>query len=146
MDTVHKSLLPALGLGIGIFLIGRFYVRPRAQIVEAGEEQKHTIENSKTREPGEWVPQNFDYPVIDPCKEELADIKPIPYRPFRWGPYFVTMGIRRMLWNEWIELDQQFEHYYKIREERIRTRGGRVLKTLPEKPGVVGSGSPAGEL
>ncbi|KAJ9267121.1 hypothetical protein DTO212C5_6039 [Paecilomyces variotii] len=27
------------------------------------------------------------------------------YRPFRHGPNFITMGIRKMDWNEWIEMD-----------------------------------------
>ena len=29
----------------------------------------------------------FEYPAIEPCVEELSQIKPIPYRPFRWGAY-----------------------------------------------------------
>lgn len=29
----------------------------------------------------------FEYPTIEPCTQELSQIKPIPYRPFRWGTY-----------------------------------------------------------
>lgn len=29
----------------------------------------------------------FEYPTIEPCTEELSQIKPTPYRPFRWGAY-----------------------------------------------------------
>lgn len=43
-----------------------------------------------------------------------------------------------------IQLDEQFQQHHKIREERIRERGGLVLKTLPARPGVVASGHPAG--
>jgi hypothetical protein len=28
--------------------------------------------------------------------------KPNPYRPFRHGPYHITMGLRNMNWDEWI--------------------------------------------
>ncbi|KAH0587145.1 hypothetical protein H2248_005960 [Termitomyces sp. 'cryptogamus'] len=50
------------------------------------------------------------------------------------------MGIRPMLWDEWIELDDEFEKYHHIKDYRIRTRGDRVIRVLPENPGVVGSG------
>ena len=29
----------------------------------------------------------FEYPVIEACTQELSQMKPIPYRPFRWGAY-----------------------------------------------------------
>jgi len=34
-----------------------------------------------------WTPEKFDYPEITPCTDALVDIKPILYRPFRWGEY-----------------------------------------------------------
>ena len=69
----------------------------------------------------------FRYPPIEACPHFLKDIKPIPYRPFRWGSYqcvlislhnlhckksirvdydlgSVTMGISNMPWNDWIEV------------------------------------------
>jgi len=64
--------------------------------------------------------------------------KPIPYRPFRWGPsYHVTMGIRSMPWEEWIELDNKFASYHRIRVHRIETRGTDVLRILQDRPGIV---------
>ena len=29
----------------------------------------------------------FEYPAIQPCVKELSQIKPTPYRPFKWGAY-----------------------------------------------------------
>ncbi|KAJ3518428.1 hypothetical protein NM688_g9440 [Phlebia brevispora] len=92
------------------------------------------------RAPGEWTAVEFHYPRIEPFREKLEDIKPIPYRPFKWGEYFVTMGIRSMHWDEWIELDRDFFHYFKIREQRINTRRDRLVRTLPTTPGVVEGG------
>ncbi|KAK0191428.1 hypothetical protein F5146DRAFT_1001243 [Armillaria mellea] len=77
--------------------------------------------------------------------QSLSDIKPIPYRPFRWGQYNVTMGIRNMPWEDWIELDDQFDTYHRIRACRIRMQGENVVRVLPARS-VVGSGAPAGEL
>ncbi|KAJ9305295.1 hypothetical protein DTO217A2_5224 [Paecilomyces variotii] len=37
---------------------------------------------------------------------------PQVYRPFRHGPNFITMGIRKMDWNEWIEMDSYFKWYH----------------------------------
>ncbi|KAF7799083.1 hypothetical protein EIP86_010313 [Pleurotus ostreatoroseus] len=101
---------------------------------------------SASREPGEWTPVAFRYPRIEPCLERLEDVKPIPYRPFKWGEYFVTMGIRSMQWDEWIELDQEFFQYFKIREERIKTKRDRLVRTLPPTPGLVDGGHAAGKF
>lgn len=55
----------------------------------------------------------------------------------------ITMGIRSMPSEEWIELDQQFPHYHRISAHRVATRGDKVVNTLPESPGIA-SGAPAG--
>ncbi|EPT03131.1 hypothetical protein FOMPIDRAFT_1082914, partial [Fomitopsis schrenkii] len=91
----------------------------------------------------EWTPTVFDYPRVEPCMDDLDTIKPTPYRPFRWGDYHVTMGIRNMAWNEWIELDQNFIAHHKLREHRIRHRGERVVKVNDAQPGIVAGGHDA---
>ncbi|OSD01781.1 hypothetical protein PYCCODRAFT_472517 [Trametes coccinea BRFM310] len=101
--------------------------------------------NEKDREPGEWTPVAFDYPRLEPHKEHFSNVKPIPYRPFKWGDYHVTMGIRGMAWDEWIELDREFPLMHKVADYRIRTRGDRLLSVHPAQPGVVDSGHAAAE-
>ncbi|KAG6333198.1 hypothetical protein ID866_5889 [Astraeus odoratus] len=100
-----------------------------------------------------WTPQKFAYPHITPCTDALRDVKPIPYRPFRWGQYHVTMGIRTMPWSEWIELDSEFTTYHRIRDFRLRTCGKNVLEVLPTRENdasgsvtVVGGAQAAKEL
>lgn len=100
-------------------------------------------EKGARRERGVWEPAEFQYPRFAPFTGDITQVKPIPYRPFKWGDYHVTMGIRSMPWNEWIEVDQQFEHFQRIREQRIHTRGQHVVQTLPGTPGIVQSGYPA---
>ncbi|KAJ7746760.1 hypothetical protein DFH07DRAFT_776270 [Mycena maculata] len=79
----------------------------------------------------QWFPQSFEYPDFEASPYALSDIKPPMYRPFRWGEYHVTMGIRNMQWGEWIELDDQFNAYYRIRKDRIERKGELVVKVLP---------------
>ena len=35
----------------------------------------------------EWEAVKFDYPKFEPNTTPLEEIKPPPYRPFRWGKY-----------------------------------------------------------
>ncbi|ETW76689.1 hypothetical protein HETIRDRAFT_37752, partial [Heterobasidion irregulare TC 32-1] len=83
---------------------------------------------------------SFVFPNFDPCKESVENIKPVPYRPFRWGTYHVTMGIRNISWDSWIEMDNQFADYHRLRAHRMKKRGERVVQTLPESPNVPTSG------
>lgn len=34
-----------------------------------------------------WTAVEFDYPAVTPSKLQLQELKPPPYRPFRWGKY-----------------------------------------------------------
>ncbi|KAF5388178.1 hypothetical protein D9615_000075 [Tricholomella constricta] len=99
--------------------------------------------DKEVRKYGEWSPVEFTYPRITASAREPAETNPIPYRPFRAGEYHVTMGIRSMPWDEWIELDNQYEKYHRIREYRIRTRGSGVIRVQPDNPGLVKSGGEA---
>ncbi|KAF7317757.1 hypothetical protein MKEN_00863500 [Mycena kentingensis (nom. inval.)] len=78
-----------------------------------------------------WIPQTFTYPDFPASPLSPSEIKPPMYRPFRWGEYHVTMGIRSMHWAEWIELDDQFEAYYHIRKHRLATNPQDLLMVLP---------------
>ena len=35
----------------------------------------------------EWLPVEYNYPNVEPCLDDLGGVKPIPYRPFKWGEY-----------------------------------------------------------
>ncbi|CCM03992.1 uncharacterized protein FIBRA_06148 [Fibroporia radiculosa] len=117
----------------------------RAPVDRSDRKTSTTTGSKQEREPGEWTPVDFDYPPVEPFTDDISTVKPIPYRPFRWGTYHVTMGIRNMAWDEWIELDQQFFDYHKIVQHRLETRGERAVQVLPAKPGVVAGGHAAAE-
>ncbi|KAE8153902.1 Alg9-like mannosyltransferase family-domain-containing protein [Aspergillus avenaceus] len=90
--------------------------------------------NPKIRKPGQWIPSDFKRPPATPYPNwDVHTTKPIPYRPFRYGPkYFITMGLRSMKWDDWIELDNQYLRYHTDKARRIRERGDKCCKTAPE--------------
>jgi len=72
-----------------------------------GEDEEDAIKDpNATRPPGVWYPEKFDYPPVEPFPSfDIRTTKPTPYRPFKYGPnYNITMGIRSMKWEEWIEV------------------------------------------
>ncbi|PWY94733.1 hypothetical protein BO94DRAFT_553616 [Aspergillus sclerotioniger CBS 115572] len=82
----------------------------------------------------EWIPSDFKRPPASPYPNwDVHTTKPIPYRPFRYGPkYFVTMGLRSMKWDEWIELDNHYLRYHADKARRIQERGDKCCRTAPE--------------
>ncbi|KAL4977285.1 Alg9-like mannosyltransferase family-domain-containing protein [Aspergillus desertorum] len=81
-----------------------------------------------------WTPSDFKRPTASPYPNwDVRTTKPIPYRPFRYGPnYFITMGLRSMKWDEWIELDNQYLRYHGDKSRRLMERGDKCCATAPE--------------
>lgn len=99
---------------------------------------------NRDRRPGDWTPVDFAYPPVTPVSEALDQITPRPYRPYKPGRYHVTMGIRPMDWQSWIELDRDFSAYYHLRAERLASpRGPKLFATLPDRPQLVQGGANA---
>ncbi|KAI2016439.1 mannosyltransferase [Ophidiomyces ophidiicola] len=86
------------------------------------------------RTPGEWIPQDFKRPDPEPYPDwDVRTTKPKPYRPFRYGPkYFITMGLRSMKWDEWIELDNHYPKYHADKARRIKEREDKCIMVAPE--------------
>lgn len=83
------------------------------------------------RAPGTWDPVSFTRPSPPPYPNwDLQTTKPLPYRPFRHGPkYNITLGLRTMNWDEWIELDNEYPRFHADKARRIRERGDKCCKT-----------------
>ena len=98
--------------------------------------KKQTVSTSQVKRPfGKWTPVDFKAPSPPPYPNwSIETTKPRPYRPFRYGPdYFVTMGIGRLHWDDWIELDNQWTHFHKVRMARLTgERASRLYKMAPE--------------
>ncbi|WEW54919.1 mannosyltransferase [Emydomyces testavorans] len=86
------------------------------------------------RTPGEWIPQDFKRPDPVPYPDwDVHTFKPKAYRPFRYGPkYSITMGLRSMKWDEWIELDNHYLRYHADKARRIQEREKKCIMVAPE--------------
>ncbi|KAK1995106.1 hypothetical protein LX36DRAFT_659947 [Colletotrichum falcatum] len=88
------------------------------------------------RRPGEPKQESEPWrmPIPSPYPGwSIDETKPLPYRAFRYGPkYNVTMGLRSIRPDEWIELDNQFPRYHGEKTARIRQRGDKCFATAPE--------------
>lgn len=121
-------------LWIAFATVRRLYT-PQKSLSKAGKRNFLNGSTSKppSRLPGVWVPVDFERPAASPYPDWNAqDTKPIPYRPFKYGPYHVTMGLRTMKWDEWIELDNTFLKWHAIKAKRIQERGAQGCRTVPE--------------
>ncbi|KAG7097856.1 hypothetical protein E1B28_005170 [Marasmius oreades] len=135
----ETSVIAIIALVLAFAWYRRRRGQPQVRSSSVQGEKSRTGKENAEREWGEWTPVKFTYPEFPACTSNLSDIKPIPYRPFRWGQYHVTMGVRDMLWADWIELDNDFPTYYAIRNHRLHSQGENVLRLLPDRPGVVQS-------
>ena len=82
---------------------------------------------------GVWPVSDFKRPAAKPLLNwEVHQTAPRPYRPFRWGPYHITMGLRTMQWDEWIELDNHYLKYHADKNRRIQERSSKCCRTAPE--------------
>ena len=102
--------------------------------VEASDSKRDSILKATDRELGVWEPVGFKRPPASPYPNwSVHTTKPLPYRPFRYGPrYQITMGLRNMQWDDWIELDNQYSRFHADKKQRILERGSKCCMTAPE--------------
>lgn len=92
-----------------------------------------SVSKTSNRPLGVWMPINFERPAATQYPNwNIHQTEPRPYRPFKYGSYHITMGLRTMEWNEWIELDNQYLKFHAIKAKRIEERGNKCCKTAPE--------------
>ncbi|KAK6346944.1 mannosyltransferase [Orbilia brochopaga] len=137
--VLYPTILIALATILVRVQSWRFGTTSKAQrrIVQAdpiGIDSKASSRPSAKRLPGQWIPVDFKAPDPPPYPDwDVKSTKPLPYRPFKYGPnYFVTMGLRKGNFDEWIELDNEFLKFHAIKKERIEVRGDKCCKTAPE--------------
>lgn len=85
------------------------------------------------REYGHWTPDlSFKTPVPQPVENwDINTTRPQPYRAFR-HKYSITMGIRSMDFNNWIELDNEWLKFHNHKLERTKDGKKELYKTSPE--------------
>lgn len=112
-----------------------------ARLLTANKKGKETNQSKTTskekeagRIPGQWTPSSFKSPTPAPYPDwSLETTKPLPYRAFRYGPkYNVTMGLRSVKHDDWIQLDNHFPRFHADKARRLTERGTKCYATMPE--------------
>ncbi|CAI7649155.1 unnamed protein product [Penicillium viridicatum] len=62
----------------------------------------------------------FIKPLPSPHPDDPTSNDPKLYRPFRHGPNFITMGIRKLHWDNWIEMDSYFLRYHDMKAAELK--------------------------
>ena len=128
------AIMSATTVFIGLVFVAavvyqsRKLFKHREQIPQVAPKLTRSIDHK------EWQPSSFRMPEPPPYPNwSLKDTKPLPYRPFRYGPkYFTTMGLRNLHFDEWIELDNDYPRFHREKSHRIAERGSRCCQTTPE--------------
>ncbi|KAI5953381.1 hypothetical protein KGF54_002753 [Candida jiufengensis] len=94
---------------------------------------KATASKMDQRPFGYWKP---DLTWKTPTPKEYPNwsvktTKPVPYRAFK-HKYNVTMAIRNMPWDSWIELDNQWLKFHNMKLKRIAEKGQDVWRISPK--------------
>ncbi|KAK7204746.1 hypothetical protein BZA70DRAFT_279910 [Myxozyma melibiosi] len=93
---------------------------------------KNASEKKKADSKAVWTPVEFKTPTPPPYPNwDIKTTKPISYRPFKHN-YHVTMGIRNLNWEDWIELDNEFPKFHDRKVERLAERGEKLVSTFPD--------------
>ncbi|KAF1832426.1 hypothetical protein BDW02DRAFT_554848 [Decorospora gaudefroyi] len=95
--------------------------------------EKRSAFKAPERPLGVWPPSAFTRPPATPYPNwSLTSTKSLPYRPFRRGPkYNITMGLRTMPWDNWLELDNEYLKYHTLKASRLDMRGKKACQTDP---------------
>lgn len=64
--------------------------------------------------------ESFTKPLPSPHPNDPTSHNPKLYRPFRHGPNFITMGIRKLHWDNWIEMDSYFLRYHDMKAAELK--------------------------
>ncbi|RYO82782.1 hypothetical protein DL766_009637 [Monosporascus sp. MC13-8B] len=114
--------------------ISQYAVRPPTPTTQGLEKAAQRNSKTQARETGKWTSSDFRMPKPEPYPDwSIEHTKPLPYRPFRYGPkYNVTMGLRSVKHVDWIELDNHYPRFHADKKRRIAERGPKLCKTAPE--------------
>jgi hypothetical protein len=81
-----------------------------------------TVKNSKidSRKHKSEGNEPFVTPLPNAILDDPTVTPPKLYRPFRHGPNFITMGIRKLGWDNWIEMDSYFLRYHDMKAAELK--------------------------
>lgn len=135
MDSFKSTiyLIGFIGALISV-VVARLINKSRQPTSDERKPGTRTPDKNPGRVAGEWDPSPFRTPKPSPYPDwSVETTKPLPYRAFRYGPkYHVTMGLRSVQFQDWIQLDNHYPRYHADKARRIAERGDRCCHTAPE--------------
>ena len=134
---LYGALMPLLFIWLVPRALKKFQRPAKTRVGSPDLEKPSTTIPGKSkaaeRPPGRWIPVDFQRPAPEPYPDwDVQTTKPLPYRPFKYGQYHITMGLRTMKWDEWIELDNHYPRFHADKARRIEERGKNCCRTAPE--------------
>ena len=112
--------LAAVALGIVFFVAAYEWMR-KNRATKAGKSWHcDAFRRGLTNNPVKPDDVEWKTPSPKPLPDFDLDVtKPQLYRPFRHGPNHVTMGIRKLDWNNWIEMDSNFMWFHDTKVSEL---------------------------
>lgn len=103
-----SGALPFLGLlaSVLILVLMKWPILRKSKVAETQQDEKDS--------------EPFVKPLPSPHPDDPVSKSPKLYRPFRHGPNFVTMGIRKLNWDNWIEMDSYFLRYHDMKAAELK--------------------------
>ncbi|KXH47896.1 hypothetical protein CNYM01_01414 [Colletotrichum nymphaeae SA-01] len=138
MALLALSELPSDGWKLLIGLFALFSAAILSRSLGALRLRKGALFNKTSSAPqsekSKHASETWQMPIPSPYPDwSVETTKPLPYRAFRYGPkYNVTMGLRSVQPEDWIELDNHYPRYHADKTARIAERGEKCFGTDPE--------------
>lgn len=135
MDLSKSTLYVIFFLASAVSLLAvRFLTTTKKAAGKGRNATTPPSEKHAARTPGQWVPSDFKTPRPQAYPDfSVETTKPLPYRAFRYGPkYNVTMGLRSVQFDDWIQLDNHYPRFHADKARRLAERGDKCHATLPE--------------
>ncbi|EEQ42745.1 hypothetical protein FOB64_006318 [Candida albicans] len=128
LRSLGVNNLILLSIPIAAILVYLSYLQKPKPKVNSNKNTNTNTNTSKDhkiadRPLGYWKPDySFKTPTPPPFPNwDFEKTRPIPYRAFR-HKYNVTMGIRSMNWDSWIELDNEWKFYHDLKLKRLQEK------------------------
>ncbi|KAI5852469.1 alpha-1,2-mannosyltransferase [Morchella snyderi] len=78
-------------------------------------------------------PTGCDFSTIKPhaMGSNWAEMEEVPYRPFKGGPYFLSMGLKPLSAEDWIELDKTYLDRLAYKRHLFSRERSETIQSLP---------------
>ena len=132
--AVIASLTPGMVVCLAVssllFAAYHIFLKATGKSTVFGSKRQHASASVEKESPPE---EPYIFPTPDPYPNwSIETTKPLPYRAFRYGPkYHVTMGLRTVQPQDWIELDNHYPKYHASKKERLSERAEKCVHTDP---------------